>query len=1424
VSSTDSNPRTTFVSDEPSPTDHLDFGSYAGALADLIGAPETSTPITMGIFGTWGSGKTTLMQLIQQELDRKPDVKTMWINVWKLGSQEEMWRAFIQTLLTQAHRQLPFEDRLRFDWDLLCQRIDQGALIRQLVANSYRVLIVAAPLLLTKLWPNSSSETVQWTGGGASFLLGVWLLFKPIIEAAREKVSIDLDAVIKNAPYEAQVSALQRLQSEFESLVKTWVGEQGRVVVFIDDLDRCAPDKVPEMLEALKLFATTRRCVYVLGIDQAVVAASIEARYKDINKSLAGEAAIDGFRYLEKIIQLPFLLPLIEVNDIRSYVDSFQAAWPHPGCPDVFALGLPPNPRQIKRAVNVFFLLWQLAERRRQKIGGAVTPLRLAKVVALQTAHSEAFEELKDQPQLLKDWEAFCLKPPSDQKPEELDPLLRELVKHPEIRRLFGLHKDDPLASFTRLEQDDLATFFSLARRVPVTEAEAAAKAKPSEARAAADNLHQLLPPPRDLTGRAAELERLAQAVEQGASAVSLQGPAGIGKTALALQLAERLTPRYPDAQFYLDLKGTSATPLPAAEAMAHIACAYQPTARLPEDEVELRQLYQSALSNKRALVFAENARDASQVEPLVPPPGCFLIITSRAAISLPGVLPVSLGTLAPQDARELLLKIAPRIGEQADEIARLCGYNPLALRLAGSTLAERIDLSPEEYVQRLREKPAQAGDALLSVIYDMLGSEKQRMWCVLNVFSGAFDVAAAAAVWGTDADSARNALNELVKYRLVDLTPLLSAGGEGRYRLHEMHRAFAEAHLGAPGRDLAQQRHAAHYKSMAANANRLYLEGGDALRQGLDLFDREWGNIREGQGWTAAHAESDDVAARLCSDYPDAAANLLDLRQKASDRLLWRQAALAAARRLKDRAAEALHLGNLGNAYADLGDPRRAIEFYEQQLVITREIGDRRGEGIALGNLGSAYADLGETARAIQVYERALTIDREIGDRRGEGTDLSNLGLAHMASGDPRRAIECHEQALAIARELGDRLGEGNALGNLGLAYAESGETDRALELYQQQLAITREIGDRRGEGIVLKSMSLARYKLGDHTQAIADAEAALKILEQAQDPIADAVLKQLAEWKEHKPAIAIEKPPALAPRVLAIVYDPVVNRSTGEKLTQRAGWNSADDLIAGYIADVDECSGGLVKYRVVERVDVDEFPQKVDGFRYDADAFLAVLNQSAHAHDPDQANYHKIASDHHLIERVTKGDFDEVWLFGFPYGGLYESRMAGHDAFWCNAPPLEDTDKCPRRFVIMGFSYQRGVGEMLESFGHRAESILEQVFSRAPGEANLWERFRRYDLLAPGQAEVGTLHFAPNSQLDYDWGNPRMVPSRCDDWLHFPNMPNKVRQVNCAEWGDGDIRLHHKWWLKHLPRATGRTHNVDNNWWTYIIDPNNV
>ena len=216
--------------------------------------------------------------------------------------------------------------------------------------------------------------------------------------------------------------------------------------------------------------------------------------------------------------------------------------------------------------------------------------------------------------------------------------------------------------------------------------------------------LHEVPPPPADFTGREDELKELLASIEIGGVTISgLQGMGGIGKTALALKLVELLKPHYPDAQFFLDLKGASTPPLTVAEALAHVVRAYHPTAKLPESESELRGLYLSVLNGQRALLLMDNAANAEQVEPLIPPAGCLLLVTSRQQFTVPGLAAKNLDTLSAADARDLLLTIAPRIETQADEIAALCGRLPLALRLAAAAMVKYRNLTPADYVRRLR-------------------------------------------------------------------------------------------------------------------------------------------------------------------------------------------------------------------------------------------------------------------------------------------------------------------------------------------------------------------------------------------------------------------------------------------------------------------------------------------------------------------------------------------------------------------------------------------------------------------------------------------------------------------------------------------------------------------------------------------------
>jgi hypothetical protein len=289
-------------------------------------------------------------------------------------------------------------------------------------------------------------------------------------------------------------------------------------------------------------------------------------------------------------------------------------------------------------------------------------------------------------------------------------------------------------------------------------------------------------------------------------------------------------------------------------------------------------------------------------------------------------------------------------------------------------------------------------------------------------------------------------------------------------------------------------------------------------------------------------------------------------------------------------------------------------------------------------------------------------------------------------------------------------------------------------------------------------------------------------------------------------------------------IIYDPIVDPVAKLKLSQKMSWRRPEDLCTAFSADILETSGGLARYQIVQRVEVNAFPAKTDGYVYSPAEFMNVLKGATPAHMPETVDYQVILTRFDILRKVASNEIDEVWIFAFPHAGFYESIMGGFGAFWCNSHPLTNTAACPRRFVIMGFSLERGAGEMLESFGHRSESIMEKTFARLAGPANLWQRFTLYDKIAPGASEVGNIHFAPNSERDYDWGNPRVVASHCDDWYNFPNFTGALKQVSCADWGNGEIRAHHKWWLKHLPKTAGRRNGIVNNWWQYILDPSRV
>jgi hypothetical protein len=303
---------------------------------------------------------------------------------------------------------------------------------------------------------------------------------------------------------------------------------------------------------------------------------------------------------------------------------------------------------------------------------------------------------------------------------------------------------------------------------------------------------------------------------------------------------------------------------------------------------------------------------------------------------------------------------------------------------------------------------------------------------------------------------------------------------------------------------------------------------------------------------------------------------------------------------------------------------------------------------------------------------------------------------------------------------------------------------------------------------------------------------------------------------------APAQEKDQPITKKVLLIIHNPFIE-SEGRTLNQVLKWKDPDSLARVCIEDIRECSGGYINFVIAERIEADEWPMLVDGYRYDDSTFLAQWKARKGFHQPEGVDYHELVRRFDIVRKIDEGLIDEVWDIAFPYGGYWESTMMGKNAIYCNSDPHNDIDS-KRVFIYMGFNFERGVGEMLEDFGHRAESILEHVYGGwEANEKNDWNKFTLYDKNAPGKAQCGNVHFAPNSVKDYDWANKTVVDSYCDEWLDYPNMTGKKKKVDCKEWGC-EIRAHHKWWFSHMPKIAGKKDGKWMNWWKYFMDYENA
>jgi uncharacterized protein YjbI with pentapeptide repeats len=318
---------TKIVIDDPAEEDALDFERYSQNLANIIRV--TDPKFAIGIFGKWGTGKTTLMKMIKNELEKDENtsnkILTVWFDAWRYEREKNL--AVIPFL-----RQI----RIELENDLARNRkTKKWKVVRESLERTFTAFI--------------ESTQISFTPAGSP--ISATTNLEQVVGSLKSKGSTYIDG----ERIQFHEHSTDYLKTALDKLYNNKDTKGARIVVFVDDLDRCTPEKALEVIESIKAFFDIRGIVYVIGMDWASINHIIKEKYGD-------KPNIEGIDYLEKIVQLPFEIPDWKAGDISKFLTNIvrkglkgsdlETEFDKPDTKNLIALAIQPNPRQAKRFIN----------------------------------------------------------------------------------------------------------------------------------------------------------------------------------------------------------------------------------------------------------------------------------------------------------------------------------------------------------------------------------------------------------------------------------------------------------------------------------------------------------------------------------------------------------------------------------------------------------------------------------------------------------------------------------------------------------------------------------------------------------------------------------------------------------------------------------------------------------------------------------------------------------------------------------------------------------------------------------------------------------------------------------------------------------------------------------------------------------------
>ncbi|GAA2810760.1 AAA family ATPase [Crossiella cryophila] len=616
------------------------------------------------------------------------------------------------------------------------------------------------------------------------------------------------------------------------------------------------------------------------------------------------------------------------------------------------------------------------------------------------------------------------------------------------------------------------------------------------------------LPPQPVFVGRDRELAELLDSLRAGSVVVT--GLPGVGKTALAVRAAHELRPEFPGGVLFLDLRGYD-TPITGEQALTDLLTALGEPAPTGQDACE--RSYRSALHRHQPLLLvADNASTTTQVQPLLPDGPHRLLVTSRHTLADLDARLLDLAVLPPAEAEALLAELLrqatgddSRLGPELADLARLCGYLPLALRITAADLAahpgqplsargqaladERELLSELEFGSELAVR------ASFDLSYRQLPPEQARMFRLLPVNPGEqVSTEAAAAIADLSEPAARRLLSELARAHLIE-----QGSRWDRWRLHDLLAAYA-AELPEDGRAPALGRMVQHYGPVAEQASDHVMNRDNppdnrfaTLAAAMDWLDLEHRTLLELAHLARAHEEHGLVL--LLSTTLTA---YLSLRRRVADHVELASLALDSAISLANPQMQYMTAVECAEALLAAEAVEEAVRCAEYAVTFAERTEEPQFVLKAQGTLGATLHRAGDFAAQLECHQRQLELSRELGQPGGVADALAGLGRAHLGLGRVDEGLALVAESVRIS---GRR--EAQAIGWFRLAddYQQLGRDGEAAECLQRFVGLSRELGIRPFLAVGLVRLSGSHANLGRTAEAIECGREAAELGEQVAD-----------------------------------------------------------------------------------------------------------------------------------------------------------------------------------------------------------------------------------------------------------------------------------------------------------------------------------